>query len=62
MPNWLDEKFYREQIQPKLSKVLVRMIQFQLAVSEPYAQRIRKAACVPHPRHWQKLAALANLN
>jgi hypothetical protein len=34
----------------------------ELSVSEPYALRIRGGACIPHPRHWQKLAALANLN
>jgi CRISPR-associated endonuclease Cas1 len=59
MPGWLDQKFYLEQIQPKLSGVLVRTIQFELAVSEPYALRIRSGSSIPHPRHWQKLAALA---
>ena len=62
LPVWLDEKFYREQIQPKLVELQVRIIQLELAVSEPYAQRIRGGTCIPHPRHWQKLAALANLN
>jgi CRISPR-associated endonuclease Cas1 len=62
LPGWFNEKFYREQIQPKISKIQVRTIQIGLSVSEPYAQRIRGGACIPHPRHWQKLAALANLN
>jgi hypothetical protein len=62
LPDWLDKKFYRDQIQPKISTIQVRTIQFELSVSEPYALRIREGACVPHPRHWQKLAALANLN
>jgi hypothetical protein len=59
IPDWLDENFYREQIQPGLSGIKVRTIQFALVVSEPYALRIRKGACIPHRRHWQKLAALA---
>jgi hypothetical protein len=62
LPDWFNEKFYREQIQPKISTIRVRTIQFQLAVSEPYALRIRTGSSIPHPRHWQKLAALANLN
>jgi CRISPR-associated endonuclease Cas1 len=62
LPDWLDEKFYRDQIQPNISKIQVRTIQIDLSVSEPYALRIRGGTCVPHPRHWQKLAALANLN
>jgi CRISPR-associated endonuclease Cas1 len=61
LPDWLDEKFYREQIQPKLVQLQVRAIQFELSVSEPYALRIRGGACIPHPRHWQKLAELANI-
>jgi CRISPR-associated endonuclease Cas1 len=61
MPGWLNEEFYREQIQPQLSKVQVRTIQFRLSVSEAYALRIRGGGCVPHPRHWQKLAELANV-
>jgi hypothetical protein len=62
LPSWFNEKFYREQIQPRISKIHVRTIQIGLSVSEPYALRIRGGACIPHPRHWQKLAALANLN
>jgi CRISPR-associated endonuclease Cas1 len=62
LPDWFNEKFYRDQIQRKISKIQVRTIQFGLSVSEPYALRIRGGACIPHPRHWQKLAALANLN
>jgi hypothetical protein len=61
MPDWLDEKFYREQIQPQLGELQVRVIQLGLAVSEPYAQRIRVGACIPHPRHWKKLAVLADV-
>lgn len=61
LPDWLDGKFYREKIQPKLAERQVRVIQFELSVSEPYALRIRDGSCIPHPRHWQKLARLVNL-
>jgi hypothetical protein len=59
MPDWLDEKFYPEEIKPRLSQLQVRVIQLGLAVSEPYALRIRTGDCIPHPRHWQKLARIA---
>jgi CRISPR-associated endonuclease Cas1 len=61
LPDGLDEKFYRDEIQPKLVELQVRVIQFELSVSEPYALRIRGGFCVPHARHWQKLARLANI-
>jgi CRISPR-associated endonuclease Cas1 len=61
LPDWFNEKFYCEQIQPKLSKVKVRTIQIGLSVSEPYALRICNGTCVPHPRHWQRLASLVSV-
>jgi len=57
-PNWLDEKFYREQIQPRLLTLRVPRIQSALSVSETYALRIRAGQCVPHSRHWLNLAQL----
>jgi len=62
LPDWLDEKFYREQIQPKLPRLQVRVIQFELCVSEPYALRIRQGLCIPHARHWEKLARITKCN
>jgi hypothetical protein len=61
LTDWFNKKFYREQIQPKISKIQLRTVQIGLSVSEPYAVRIRGGACIPQPRHWQKLAALANI-
>ena len=61
-PEWLDEKFYREQIQPKLIAIRVPTIQSTLSISEPYALRIRERKCVPHPRHWLALADLAGVS
>ena len=37
---------------------IVPKIMWALAVSEPYALRIRGGQCVPHPRHWLRLANL----
>jgi CRISPR-associated endonuclease Cas1 len=57
-PNWLDKKFYREQIQPRLAGVTVPTIACALAVSESYAINVRAGRCIPHPRHWSALARL----
>jgi CRISPR-associated endonuclease Cas1 len=57
-PDWLDEKAYRERVQPGLLSVIVPKIMSTLSVSEPYALRIRAGRCVPHPRHWLGLAKL----
>jgi CRISPR-associated endonuclease Cas1 len=59
MPAWLDERFFKEQVQPALSAIRVPAIQRALSVSEPYALRIRGGKCIPHARHWLALARLA---
>jgi CRISPR-associated endonuclease Cas1 len=59
-PEWLTERFYREQIQRRLSQIQVPIIQSALSVSEPYALRIRNGQCIPHPRHWKTLAKFAS--
>jgi hypothetical protein len=61
-PDWLDEKFYREQIQPRLQAIQVPKIQAALSVSEAYAMKIRKGRCMPHPRHWLTLERLAGVS
>jgi CRISPR-associated endonuclease Cas1 len=61
-PDWLDEKFYREEIQSRLSTILVPTIKAALLVSEPYALRIRTGRCIPHPRHWLALARLVGVH
>jgi CRISPR-associated endonuclease Cas1 len=57
-PDWLDDKFFRQQIQPRLHSVQASDIQAALSVSKSYAQRIGTCACAPHPRHWLTLARL----
>jgi hypothetical protein len=61
-PNWLDETVFKEEIQPLLLSFTVPTIMAVLAVSEPYALRIRGGQCVPHPRHWLALARLAKVS
>jgi hypothetical protein len=60
-PEWLDEKIYREKIQPRLTSVTVSAILSALDVSEPYAANIRAGRCIPHPRHWFPLAKLTGV-
>jgi CRISPR-associated endonuclease Cas1 len=60
-PAWLDEKCYREQIQPRLLLIQVTKIQSTLSVSQPYALRIRSGKYVPHARHWLTLANLVGV-
>ena len=61
-PEWLDEKTYREKIQPRLAGVTVPTILSTLAVSEPYATNIRAGRCIPHARHWLTLARLVGIS
>jgi hypothetical protein len=61
-PTWLDEKTYREKIQPRLAGVTVPDIATALGISEPYATDIRSGKRRPHPRHWQRLARLVGVS
>jgi CRISPR-associated endonuclease Cas1 len=60
-PDWLDEKAYRERVQPQLLRIAAPKIMSALSISEPYAQRIRGGRCIPHPRHWQRLATIVGV-
>jgi hypothetical protein len=52
LPDWLTEKFYRQEIQPHLAGITVSAIAFALGLSQPYAAKIRAGRQLPHPRHW----------
>jgi CRISPR-associated endonuclease Cas1 len=58
LPDWLNDKTYREKIQPRLAEITVPTIATALRISEPYATDIRAGRRVPHPRHWEVLAKL----
>jgi CRISPR-associated endonuclease Cas1 len=60
-PDWLDEKTYRERVQPQLLGIAAPKIMSALLISEPYALRIRGGRCIPHPRHWLDLARLVGV-
>jgi CRISPR-associated endonuclease Cas1 len=57
LPSWLTRDFFLQRIHPRLAKVPPSQVRFALNVSHYYATKIRKG-CVPHARHWQKLAEL----
>jgi hypothetical protein len=61
-PDWLDEKIYKVEIKPRLTKFPVSAISSALGVSGPYATDIRAGKRRPHPRHWLALAKLAGVS
>jgi len=61
LPEWLNEKTYRERIIPGLATITVRTIKDALEISKPYATDIRSGMRVPHPRHWLALAQLVGM-
>ncbi len=61
LPEWLTEKVYREQIQPKLAAFTVSAMASALGISKPYATDIRAGKRVPHRRHWLALAQLIDV-
>jgi len=61
LPAWLTEQVYRERIQPRLGRVSAARLAAALGVSKSLASAIRGGRQRPHPRHWQALAALAEV-
>jgi CRISPR-associated endonuclease Cas1 len=57
-PDWLDDKAYVHQIQPRLGNVTISTIALTLGVSLPYSSDIRAGRRMPHPRHWLSLSRL----
>jgi CRISPR-associated endonuclease Cas1 len=57
LPPWLTREFFLQTIHPLLATVSPSQLRSVLGISHFYANKIRKG-CVPHPRHWQKLAEL----
>ena len=62
LPDWLNEKTYREKIQPRLAEVTVPAISTALGISGPYATDIRAGKRRPHARHWHTLAQLVGVS
>jgi CRISPR-associated endonuclease Cas1 len=59
-PEWLDDKFYREKVQPRAAEITIPVLMSALRISKPYATDIR-AGRRPHPRHWLVLARLVGI-
>lgn len=57
-PAWLTNEYYVTNIQPRLAQLTRPKIAETLGVSIPYASEIRNGKCVPHQRHWLRLAKL----
>jgi hypothetical protein len=61
-PDWLDEKKYRDKIQPRLAAITIPALMAALDVSKPYAVDIRAGRRRPHPRHWLALAMIIGIS
>jgi CRISPR-associated endonuclease Cas1 len=62
LPDWLNEKTYREKIQSRLADVTVPAISTALGISGPYATDIRRGRRIPHGTHWLRLARLIGVS
>jgi CRISPR-associated protein Cas1 len=58
---WLTSEYYTGQIQPRLRERTRSQIAEALSISIVYAGEIRNGNCVPHQRHWLKLAELVGI-
>ncbi len=61
-PAWLTEKFYSEQIQPRLASIKIKTLAASLGISIPYASSLRAGRRRPHPRHWGTLARIVDVS
>ena len=57
----LDERWYVEQIAPKLAVLTLPAIARATGVSTSAASKWRSGRTTPHPRHWAALASLAGV-
>lgn len=60
-PSWLTGDFYAKEIGPRLNRATLSQIALAIGISIPYASDIRKGRRRPHPRHWQALARLVDI-
>jgi hypothetical protein len=59
IPAWLTRDIYVKCVVPALASVAKSRVRSALGVSEPYSSDIQAGKRIPHPRHWQALAKLA---
>jgi len=55
-----DQAAYSRDVLPRLESVSVPAIVRATGLSYPYCAMIRRGLRVPHPMHWESLAALGN--
>ena len=60
-PGQRDDAWFKREIAPKLDGFSLREIAAATGLSLSACSRIRSAAKVPHPRHWEALRELADL-
>jgi CRISPR-associated endonuclease Cas1 len=61
LPDWLTPEAFIQRVQPLLANVTTSAIATALGVSWVYASHIRAGTKRPHPRHWVKLAEMADV-
>jgi CRISPR-associated endonuclease Cas1 len=61
-PAWLTNDMYVSQVQPRLLGCTRPAIAEAIGVSVIYAGEVRNGTCVPHKRHWLKLAELVGFS
>jgi hypothetical protein len=62
LPPWLTNDVYASQVQPRLAGCTRPAIAAAIGVSVVYAGEVRNGTCVPHKRHWLKLAELVGIS
>ena len=58
LPEWLTAEAFQREVQPRLESVPTAELARLLQVSATYAAQIQRGQRTPHPRHWQRLAAV----
>lgn len=60
-PAWLTADVYAHEVQPRLAALTRPAIAAALGVTIVYAGEIRNGSCIPHKRHWAKLAEMVGI-
>ncbi len=61
LPKWLTNDVYLSQLQLRLAGFTRPAIAAVMGVTTVYAGEVRNGNCIPHQRHWQKLANLVGV-
>src|SRR3954465_15056775 len=61
LPEWLTAEFFRDQIQPALTKLSSRELAEAIGVRPSYVSGMKRGEDVAHPRFWLKLVEVLAL-